>query len=164
MSNSTPLVDGGGSSWNPDITRVIIGPRQASHWPAQSTWLQKTYPQELTWHLPLRLKALQPGVLAALQRFSLGISTWHWSALRGEKLLGTITCQLSNTYTDSLWLATGEIQEAETTQALLRHIRLHFPVRRPLALDYPHGRAADAIREAGFHLHQTLVWMNIVFR
>jgi hypothetical protein len=62
-------------------------------------------------------------------------------------------------FADSLWLTTNPEYEEEGTLALLTYGVKNLSHRRPLALDFPAGCAVDAIQNAGFHHHQTLIWM-----
>lgn len=141
--------------------RINIGLRRAEDWQFQRLWLANTYPAELTWHLPLRTPLLRPGLMGFLARIFNEISAQQWSAWIGKRLMGVLAWQSTTAYADTLWLAANPDQEDTAADALLRYSRQHLSARRPLSLDYPAGRAAFGIQAAGFHLHQTLIWMSI---
>ena len=135
--------------------------RRANDWAAQETWLGQIYPPEVMWHLPLRYNLLQPGWQGATSRLFSEKRVRQWSLKRGDMLMGVLTRQSSPAHADKLWLATSPEFEDEAIQTLLPHAQRARPAHRTLALDYPAGRAADSIKNAGFYNHQTLVWMKL---
>jgi ribosomal protein S18 acetylase RimI-like enzyme len=147
----------------PSEPKIRISKRQAAHWPYQLAWLNQTYPPELTWHLSLNLQMLSPGWWGGLRRLITDTHVWQRSAFQGNKLVGVLACQSTPTYADALWLAVRHGAEDLVVPALLSYAQRQFGPRRPLALDYPAGRAVQAIQEAGFQLQQTLIWMEIGF-
>jgi ribosomal protein S18 acetylase RimI-like enzyme len=141
--------------------RIKVGSRRSEDWLPQKTWLQQLYPAELNWHLPFKPAALKPGLAGFLYRSFNTIDIHQWSAWEAEKLLGVLAWHSSQAYADSLWLATYQEAEDTAAAALLRYARQRLSPRRPLTLDYPAGRAVQAIQDAGFYHHQTLIWMSI---
>jgi GNAT superfamily N-acetyltransferase len=137
-----------------------IGPRRSDHWLQQRAWLDRLYPADLAWHLPLDRKALEPGLTGSLYRFFALVYPRHWVAQRGGELLGVLTHQHSEGYADTLWLAVPPMCDDFVVQSLLQHARQAISYRRPLNLNFPVGLAAQAIQSAGFHAQQTLVWME----
>lgn len=158
------------TTWHSDPSRDLIrtqnsldlsiSSRRSKDWPQQKTWLNQLYPSEVSWHLPLRLPLLQPGISGSFYRFVNEKRVRQWSVHRGGSLLGVLTRQSSPSQADRLWLASHYEHEEEALRALLPVAQHAHPSKRTLALDYPAGRAIDAIREAGFYNHQTLIWMN----
>ena len=140
---------------------VRVQKRRATDWRCQRQWLVSSYPKTLSWHLSLKLNALRPDLWGFFYRFFSDFQVRHWSARRGNQLLGVLAWQAMPSYADSLWLAAPSQSEDLAGRCLLEHIRRHPVQRRPLALDYPAGRASQAIQDAGFHLHQTLIWMSL---
>ncbi|HEX7973444.1 MAG TPA: GNAT family N-acetyltransferase [Anaerolineales bacterium] len=136
-----------------------IVPHPAAFWNTEQEWLKQAYPPEVTWHLPLNLMAIRPGLLGAIFRTLNAIYKWQWAVRCGSELSGGLTWQSSRGYADTLWLAVmpGNDQAA---LALLLHARQHLSPRRALTLDYPAGQSAKAIQAAGFYPHQTLIWMS----
>lgn len=161
----TPRVALSGESLSQPLLppELRITPRLPQHWPSQQAWLQARYPAELTWHLPINLRQLQPGLLGALSRLITPTRIWQRSLLRGETLIGAVAWQTSRSFSDNLWLAAPEREEEQAAYALLAYARRRLSSYRSLSLDYPSGRAAAAIQAAGFYEHQTLIWMEKVF-
>lgn len=139
---------------------VQISPRRGADWPVQELWLKKLYPPHLTWHLSLRLPAMRPGIWGFFYRLFNELHLRHWSAWRENRLVGTLSWQSTFGYHDLLWLAVDPDGDGTAVQPLLAHARRFTSPRRTLALDYPSGQAVEAIQAAGFHEHQTLVWMS----
>ncbi len=144
------------------FVRPAIGWRLQSDWLYQQKWLEKTYPTELRWHLPIKMGSMKPGILSLIYRMLIDQRIEHWCARYRDRLLGVLSWQATTNYADHLWLAVHPENEEIATYSLLSHVVEKFKSKRPLALDYPAGRTAYAIQTAGFQLHQTLVWMNIV--
>jgi len=144
-----------------DARNIRIAPRRPADWPAQRYWLKKQYPAYLTWHMSLRDAGLQPGVRGFIYRAINDVHLNHWSGWRDGRLSGVITWQASLGYGDHLWLAVNPDGDDTLITPLLLHARQHAVPQRVLSLDYPHGRAVQAIQSAGFHQHQTLVWMSL---
>jgi len=140
---------------------VRITSRRAADWPVQQLWIKKLYPAHLTWHLPLRLPAIRPGLWGFFYRLFNEVHLRHWSAWREDRLIGTLTWQSTFGYHDLLWLAVDPDGDGTAVAPLLAHVRRYATPRRTLALDYPSGQAVEAIQSAGFHAHQTLVWMSM---
>lgn len=140
---------------------VKITSRRAADWPLQQTWLKKLYPAYLTWNLSLRLTALRPGMWGFIYRLFNEMHLRSWSAWREGRLIGTLTWQSTYSYNDLLWLAVDPDGDGTAIAPLLAHARRNTSPRRTQALDYPGGKAVEAIQSAGFHEHQTLVWMSM---
>jgi len=153
----TPAIVGG----VPQPAGIGVGKRHPADWRLQRHWLPRLYPGELTWHLSLKLSALRPDLWGFLYRFLNDFQVRQWSARRDNQLVGVLAWQSMPSYADSLWLAASPEHEAAAAHALLAHVRSRLRWHRPLALDYPAGRASQAIQDAGFHLHQTLIWMSL---
>jgi ribosomal protein S18 acetylase RimI-like enzyme len=140
---------------------VSVGERRAQDWTKQQSWLRLLYPAEVTWHLSLRSAWLRPGLMGFLYRTFNDIHLRQWSAWRGDQLLGVLAWNATHSYTDSLWLAADAENEDEAARVLLRYARQQLSPKRPLSLDYPALHVPQAIKEAGFHIHQTLIWMSV---
>lgn len=143
---------------------VVLRPRPPRHWDAQRAWLKQTYPPDLTWHLPLNLNALRPGLLGALQRLLSSTYIYQWSAQRNDHLLGVLTWQSNSTNANNLWLAAAPGSDELAAHALLLHARQNLSPRRQMILDYPAHQCSEVIQAAGFYAHQTLIWMEVSFR
>lgn len=138
-------------------------PVQSRHWPSIENWFRSRYPLELSWHLPINLNLLKPGILGSLNRAIAGAGVWQRVLLRDEQPAGAVALQSSRSFADHLWLALPERLADTAAYTLLVYARRYLPGRRALSLDYPAGQYGDAIQAAGFREHQTLVWMEKVF-
>jgi GNAT superfamily N-acetyltransferase len=160
------------TSWHcqPESPRRLVDPgirfrpRRRQDWNAQKAWLVATYPPELTWHMPLKLADLRPGLAGALYRFFTQLHIRQWSAIQNGDLLGILSKVASTGHADHLWLAAWPDKEDLAAAALLSYARQQFGLRRTLSLDYPAGHAVEAIHSAGFNDHQTLIWMEDRFK
>jgi hypothetical protein len=136
--------------------------RRASEWELQSDWLQKVYPPEILWNLPLTPSRFSPDLWHRLIGFFQGDVQQHWTALRGDQPQGFLSWEPMRTSSDALWLATPLENEEQAIQALLPAARENLAShRRPLSLNYPTGRASEAFLRSGFSHHQTLIWMSM---
>lgn len=140
--------------------QIKLGPRRSQDWKSQKAWLVNTYPPELIWHMPLKLIDLRPGIAGALYRFFTQLQIRQWTASQNGQLLGALSRVASTSHADHLWLAAWPEKEDHAAAALLSHARQQLGTRRTLSMDYPAGRATQAIQQAGFSAHQTLVWME----
>lgn len=147
----------------PPPTGITVGPRRSQHWGIQRLWLERSYPSDLTWHLPLNLSALRPGLVAGVYRFFSNVLVQQWSAYRDGRLAGVLAWKGMPGYVSSLWLATPPQPDNLVVQALLSHARQDLSSRRMLMLDFPAHQAAAGIQAAGFYEHQTLIWMSVTF-
>ena len=137
-----------------------VTPRKSRHWSRQRNWLEQNYPQEIRWHLPLKIPALRPGPWGMMHRFFTETYIRQWAVQRGSRLLGVLTWQASRSHADRLWLAASPESEDAALESLLPFISREQYLRRPVSLDYPAGRAVDALQTAGFEPKSTLLWME----
>jgi ribosomal protein S18 acetylase RimI-like enzyme len=157
------------TSWSgqPELARVessgvgqFISP-QRRDWEQQRAWLQRAYPPELSWHLPFNLNLLRPGLMGIFFRLLYGIYIRQWALRRDGRLLGVVSWQGGATRSNFVWLAFPPDVDEYAIQALLLHLRENAPSRRTLMLDSPTDLASQAIQNAGFTPHQTLIWMEL---
>ncbi len=137
--------------------------RQNQHWALQRKWLLRNYPPEVTWNIPLHLNSLRPGPVGALVRIFKDTNIRQWAIQQNRQLAAVASWQSTRERTNSLWLAAPEKTDPAGLQALLMHARHNIHAQRPMALDYPAGQSEAGILAAGFHKHQTLIWMEIKF-
>ncbi len=142
-------------------TDIQVEPRRRADWIAQRRWLTGLYPPSVGWHLPLDLKALDPGLRGALTRLLHDRDLKQWAATRADELLGVLAWQSSHLQADWLWLAAPAEHAAEALRALIPHARRAISPTRKLALDLPAGLEPETLAELGFQPHQTLVWMQL---
>jgi hypothetical protein len=84
----------------------------------------------------------------------------HWSVERSGELQGICTWKQISGFTSPIWLAIPAELDGEAVLALLTKVRRSLQVSQPLSLNYPAGLATEALRQAGFYPHQTLIWME----
>jgi hypothetical protein len=141
---------------------MIVGKRQSGHWSLQREWLKRLYPNELSWHIPLDWNLFRPDIWGKIFRtFSLE-HLHHWSVERSNQLLGVLSWKHATGFTDPLWLAVPDQSDDAAILALIGHARRHIRQSQPLGLNFPAGVAVDVLPRAGFYLHQTLIWMEII--
>lgn len=140
----------------PGVRFISPGRRE---WPLIREWLTRSYPLELSWHIPFNPNHFQPGLIGMISRFLSNAYVNQWGLTLNGRLAASAAWQVTTGYANAVWLAAPETCEDETIQALLSYVRCHSPTRRSLALEYPARRFGQAIREAGFREQQTLVWM-----
>ena len=142
---------------------VAITASARKDWAQHCSWLERTYPPELAWHFSIDLKELRPGWVGAFQRFFSQVNLHQWAASQDGQPRGFLSRVGNFNFADSLWLAVPPESDDSVTYSLLAHARQHSSRRRALALDYPAARATQAIQDAGFYAHQTLIWMTLDF-
>lgn len=156
------------TSWRlrprPDLNQTsganVVRKVSRNDWPTQRKWLDATYPRDVRWHLPLEPQLLQPGWRGALERALSSRQVEQWSAVKNRKLLGVLSWQSSTLESDRLWLASDPKREEEAIAALVSHAANWLSPDRTLALNYPSGRAAEALQTVGFRAARTLIWME----
>jgi GNAT superfamily N-acetyltransferase len=164
-NSPAPGLTPGGQAHPPEGV-TLVRPH-AGHWSLQRQWLKAAYPPELTWHLPFNLNAFRPDVWGGLYRFLTGIQVRQWSAVRRRNLLGILSWRPQPGHADHLWLAASPQGEDAAIATLLPYLRQKLARsanRRRMVLDYPAGRARFAFEQAGYHVQQTLIWMQLVLK
>jgi ribosomal protein S18 acetylase RimI-like enzyme len=144
-------------------TGVKITSPAGRYWAVQRAWLQRSYQDDLAWHMQFRLFLLQPGLLGWLVRLMYDAEIKQWAAQRGDRLLAVVAWQQAWGHSNLLWLAAPPEADCEVVGSLLVHARRNAPSHRAVLLEYPARQHAEAIQEAGFQEQQTLVWMNLEF-
>jgi hypothetical protein len=157
---TTWVAEPGASQAQPAAGVQVRSPAMRN-WDVQRAWLLRSYPDELSWHMPFRLNLLRPGPFGGLYRFLMNIDVSQWAALRGERLLAVLSWQPSWGYASHLWLAAPPDGDRDAIRTLLAHARQRSPLRRALALDYPARQYETELHEVGFEAQQTLIWMEL---
>ena len=141
-------------------SEINLRRRYPSDWDRQKSWLQSNYPAEVRWQLPLDLHLLQPGLKGGLQRLFSDRQVLQWSVESEQGIIGVLSWQSSALENDRLWLASEPSMEEDAIPVLAQHLHAVLPARRPLALNYPAGRAQKALSNSGFQAARTLIWMD----
>lgn len=134
--------------------------RLADQWPQQKEWLQRLYPDELSWYQSMPWIRFRPGLLPALYRLFMEAETRTWTVSNSSRLLAAISWLASFGRSEHLWIALPENEEERALTALLMHVRRALAGRESLSLELPGGVAVDAMQAAGFKARRTLIWMR----
>jgi ribosomal protein S18 acetylase RimI-like enzyme len=151
--------------WNPDTfppstpAGAIVRQRKKSDWPQQKQWLRETYPLELRWGFSLDWNVVPPGFLPGLVNFFYPGRIRHWVVEVDRTLVGCLTWQAGGRFSDRLFMAASQGNEALVLRASLAPL-ISWAWRRPLTLDYPADKAAEIFQQLGFQLKRTLIWMS----
>lgn len=137
-----------------------IRTRLANQWPKQREWLERLYPERLTWYQPIPWIRFRPGLLPGLYRFFLESETRTWTISNSKGMEAAVSWLASFSRNGYLWAAIPEQNEAPAVTTLLQYVRRILSGRDTLILDFPGGEAVDAIQNAGFRINRTLVWMR----
>ena len=147
-------------SMSPEVdSDLSIGRPARDHWDKTKTWIEHNYPDDVSWHLPLNLKALHPGFFGTLYRLLNHARIRQWAAFNEVGLSAVLAWQATSTHADSLWLAAPPDAPDGTICALLPYARQRLGSKRTLRLEYPAVQNKDGIQSASFCLQQTLIWM-----
>jgi len=140
--------------------RLLVTLRKDSDWPQLASWLRQTYPPEVSWNLGFHSRRLEPGLWRSVVNFFYDSPVIHWSARRGEYLIGGASWDPGPYRAENLWVAADPDNEEEALFALLVKARASLVTRHPLNINYPAGRGTIAFAEAGFVKQNTLIWME----
>jgi tRNA(Met) C34 N-acetyltransferase TmcA len=140
---------------------IYVGARLSPDWPRQSSWLERLYPPEVTWNLPLDSNRYAPGLLRQMLEWLNGKTIQHWSVRRFGQLIGAATWEMGQHEIDNLWLAVDEHQQGLAIRSLLPRVRSHLAYRRTLMVNYPAGQAEADFTGSGFTQLNTLIWMQM---
>ncbi len=133
--------------------------RQRTDWHQQRSWLEKGYPYQMRWNLPVDFKRFEPDPFYWLANILEGAKYRHWSFKTAGELVGVISWQKTTTYANNLWIAFDESQEQALLRPAIQKILKKLQRRHPISIDYPEGRAVEVFSGLGFHLLRSLVWM-----
>ena len=137
-----------------------IRDRSPSQWSRQKEWMQRLYPDELSWYQPTPWIRFRPGLLPALYRFFLESETRTWTISNSSGMVAAISWLAGLSRKGYLWAAMPGQNEPHALTALLLHVRRVLAGQETLTMDFPGGEAVDAIQAAGFIAQRTLVWMR----
>ena len=143
----------------PDIP---ITKRTGHDWPQQESWLERIYPELMTWYQPMPWRNLRPGPGAVIYRLMMDYDVRHWVARNDKGAPGAmLSWQAMAGMNDRLWVSAPPQGSEAALTALLLYARRNLPWRQNLMLDYPAGEYSAAIQAAGFQPARTLLWMKL---
>lgn len=172
VARRTAWYAGSGRFTSEPDTDITIVPRHPRYWPLQQNWLNRLYPENLSWYHPWNLNALRPGFWNSLYHFLVDFQVKQWAAVRGDELLATLTWMPLGGRSESLYAAMPQLptgrnaegQDAPPTGEALTRLLIHaqraLSHYSTLSLDLPAGEMTDAVRAAGFNPRRTLLWMR----
>ena len=140
---------------------ILVTKRSGRDWTQQAAWLERLYPDLMTWYQPMPWWSLRPGLGPFLYRFVMDYDVRHWVARIDGRLSAMLSWQSMPDHGDRLWAAVPQEGGERALTALLLNARRNLPWRQNLTLDYPAGEYDDSIVTAGFHLQRTLLWMKL---
>jgi ribosomal protein S18 acetylase RimI-like enzyme len=138
-----------------------VVPHRQKHWRLQRLWLDKNYPPEVRWHLPLQPQYLRSGLIGKFSRMTLvEPRIKQWSVIARKELIGVVSWQSSKSHADWIWLATTPETESVLLDAFLP-VWLTEPGRkRSLRLNFPARKTNQALEAHWFKPERTLIWMK----
>jgi ribosomal protein S18 acetylase RimI-like enzyme len=139
---------------------IQIVPRHSRFWSQQQDWLQRLHPDALGWYRAFNFDVLRPGLLNWLYLFFVDMNIDQWAAVRGERLLATLSWVPHGGRIEPLIAATAERSEAEALAHLLIHARRTLSNQSDLSIEHPAGELTEAFLAAGFSERRTLLWMR----
>jgi ribosomal protein S18 acetylase RimI-like enzyme len=160
------------TSWyqttNPELTDILPDERLVTpgsrFWEQMRAWLRRDYPPELSWHMPLHIGWLNPGLGGSLLRFLYNAVVYQWGLMGGGRLMCSASWQPLGNHSSALWLAAPPDCSSRQVHVLLAYARQIAKSSRSILLDYPARMHEAAIRAAGFTPSQTLIWMELPFK
>lgn len=141
-------------------TEVNIYARRKEDWPQQRIWLQANYPDEVAWNLAFHLDRFSPSLWRRLLRILNNDIIEHWTAHYYKDLIGIATWEPGRFTQDVLWIASTPVWEDVAVRTLLPYLQKSIHSDHVLTVNYPAGHAEAAFEQAGFHKHNTLIWME----
>jgi len=140
----------------------IVAP-SSRHWDFQRSWFLSNYPPELSWHIPIKVSAMRPGLWGSIPRFLFNLYIAQWAIVKGEDPLAVVCWQPTAGHANALWLSAPVDCDEHTLRSLLLHARQRAPSQKSLMIEYPALQHEQAFQGAGFEKHHTLIWMELEF-
>lgn len=144
-----------------DNPGIEIHSRSNAFWNLQRQWLERLYPEGLSWYQPMPWISLRPGIVAGISRFFMESDSRTWKAVSSAGLIAAVSWISNFGKSQPLWAAFPEDFDNASLTALLVHVRRTLAGRENLSLDLPGAQAEEAVRSAGFQARRTLIWMKV---
>ena len=145
---------------NPAKLGVTFSRHIAHDWPEQESWLNRLYPDLLSWYHPVNWINIRPGLGPELYRFFIETETKSWAIHTDGHLSGVLAWQPTYGSSDQMWAAVPPETNSLALTALLLQARRVLASRSTLTLDFPAAEYRSAIEAAGFRSARTLLWMR----
>ncbi len=141
------------------LAGMRITARRRDDWALQKRWFEFLYPDDILWQFDFTARVQAPGIAGWWRRLYKGILIRQWSIRFRGQLTGVLTWQSRAGNASRLWLSLHPTYERLTLPAMLWYARQRLH-RYALTFNYPAGRQEETIRNQGFTLQHTLVWMR----
>ncbi len=139
---------------------ISITNRHPRFWPTQLNWLNRLYPDFLTWHRNWSINALRPGFWNWVYLMFVDMNIRQWAAVKGNNLEAALSW-IPYGRGESLFVAADERSAPEAVTALLLEARRDLYHLYPkIMLEFPEAQFEGAIASAGFQKIRTLIWMQ----
>lgn len=141
-------------------TDIQIVPRHPRFWSLQQDWLRRLHPDALGWYRSFNINSLRPGLMNWFYLLFVDVNIKQWAAVRGDRLLATLSWAPHGGRSEALIAAAGEGAEPEALVQLLIHARRSLGGNSRLSLEHPAAEMVEAFLAAGFTERRTLLWMR----
>ena len=143
------------------VPGFLVRDHKAKYWIQQRKWLEKNYPLEVRWHLPLRPEYLRGGLPGTISRLLLvEPKIKQWAVTAGGELIGVVSWQSSKTHADWIWIASSAETEGVLLDAFLPHWLNSPGLKRSLRLNFPKRKTNLSLETHWFKPARTLIWMK----
>lgn len=143
---------------------ISITSRKKNEWPLHKQWLNRCYPEHVSWHLPISVRKYSPSFINRVENFFSDQPSKHITCYYQGKPIGFATIETTLQSADLIWLAVGHDFEEMAVKALLSNIRKNMTVFRPFTINYASEFPEDIFLSNGFTRQNTLIWMEISFQ
>lgn len=141
-------------------TEIQLAKRNPRDWETHRAWLAQLYPEFLAWHRNWNFDSLKPGFWNWLYYFSMDVNIYQWTAYKESKMQSALAW-IPDGRGEALFAAIGERSDsAALTTLLIQARRDLFNLYPRISLEFPAGEFDAAIRDAGFTVNRTLIWMQ----
>jgi len=140
-------------------TDITVTKRHPYFWPAQQKWLDRLYPDILSWHRNWSFNALRPGLWTWLYLLFVDMNIRQWAAVRKDHIEAALAWVPSGRG-ESIFLAAGPGSDPDASTLLLLHVRRDLSHHLHITMEFPSGEFDRAIHAAGFKATRTLIWME----
>lgn len=138
-----------------EITR-----RKKEDWGEQLQWLQRVYPPDVAWNLPISPNRLGPGVATWLENFMSNISVGSWAVRQHNRLIGSASVESGAAIQDYVWLAAAPDYEDAVIRTLMPYIYHKVSKPQQVVVNYPAGEGLAGFHACGMKAIHTLIWMK----
>ena len=135
--------------------------REFADWQSQKEWLRLNYPLNTRWYSALEFANLSPWAWLNPLNWVKLTELGQTSLCVGEQLAAVLSFQRTALRSDNLYIAAPPTpEEGDHVGVLLTRFLQESWIGKPLAVEYPSGRAVSGFESSGFDLARTLLWMH----